>query len=206
MSAGVLPLEAFMRLVSGFMLCLGAALIGLIAAPAAQAPQAPAPAPRQGGAGPAPTGPSNLKVLPKTWSNQQINALMRTFNESLGVQCTHCHQENPKAPPPAPGRGPQLDYTLDGKAEKDVARKMIQMVMALNDTTLKDVGDTAIAEKVSCFSCHQGDTSVLAKPAAGWGRGADFSLLPAGPTPPARRGGAPGGAPGNAPGTTPGTP
>jgi len=187
-----------MRLVSGTVFFLGALLICLIASPSAQ----DAAAPRQGGAGPAPSGPSNLKVLPKSWSNQQIGTLMRTFNESLGVQCTHCHEPNPKAPPPAAGRGPQLDYTLDGKPEKDIARKMIQMVTSLNET-LKTVGDQTVAEKVSCFSCHQGDTGVLPKPAAGWGRGADFSLLPAGPAVPARRGGAPGGAPGNAPGGTP---
>ena len=194
-----------MRLVSGTVFFLGALLICLIASPSAQQEPATA-APRQGGGGGAPSGPSNLKVLPKSWSNQQIGTLMRTFTESLGVQCTHCHQPNPKAPPPAAGRGPQLDYTLDGKPEKDIARKMIQMVTSLNET-LKTVGDQAVAEKVSCFSCHQGDTGVLAKPAAGWGRGADFSLLPAGPTVPARRGGpggAPGGAPGNAPTGAPG--
>jgi len=193
-----------MRLVSGFIFFSGAVLICLIASPAAQTPQTPAPGARQG-AGPTPSGPSNLTVLPKTWSNQQIQTLMRTFNESLDVQCTHCHVENPKAPPPAPGRGPQLDYTLDGKEEKEVARKMIQMVMALNETSLKGIGDTSVAEKVSCFTCHRGETSVAAKPTPGWGRGADFSLLPAGPTVPARRGGAPGGAPGNAPGNAPGT-
>jgi hypothetical protein len=192
-----------MRLVTGTVFFLGARLICLIAAPAAQqAPAGQTPAAQAPGPGGG-RGPSNLKVLPKTWSNQQVQALMRTFNDSLGVQCTHCHLENPKAPPPQPGRGPQLDYTLDGKEEKEVARKMIQMVTALNDTSLKGIGDTSVAEKVSCFTCHRGEAGVAAKPAAGWSRGADFSLLPAGPTVPARRGGAPGGAPGNAPGNTP---
>ena len=99
--------------------------------------------------------------------------------------------------------GARIKVALDGKPEKDIARKMIQMVTSLNET-LKTVGDESVAEKVSCFSCHQADTGVLSKPAAGWSRGGDFSLLPAGPTVPARRGGAPGGAPGNAPGNAPG--
>jgi hypothetical protein len=189
-----------MRLVSGSALFLSATLVCWMASPSAQAP-APGQAP--GAAGPAASGPKNLKVLPKSWSNQQINALMRTFNESLDVQCDHCHEPNPKAPPPQAGRGPQLDHSLDGKPEKDVARKMIQMVMSLNETTLNGVGDAAVAEKVTCFTCHRGETATKAKPDAGWGRGGDFSLLPKGPTVPARRGGAPGGAPGNAPGNAP---
>jgi hypothetical protein len=190
-----------MRLVSGSALFLSAALVCWIAAPSAQAP---APGARQGGAGPAQPRERNLKVLPTTWSNQQINALMRTFNESLGVQCDHCHVPNPKAPPPAAGRGPTLDHTLDDKPEKEVARRMIQMTMDLNANIMKEVGDTSVAEKVTCFTCHRGETSAALKPAAGWGRGGDFSLLPKGPTPPTRRGGAPGNAPGNAPGHAPG--
>ena len=39
------------------------------------------------------------------------------------------------------GRGPQVDYASDENPKKDVARKMIQMVMAVNDDYLKDVGD-----------------------------------------------------------------
>ena len=42
--------------------------------------------------------PKNLKVLPKAWTGQQVRALMQTFAESLGVQCTHCHAADPTAP------------------------------------------------------------------------------------------------------------
>ena len=135
-------------------------------------------------------GPKNLKVLPKTWTGQQVRALMQTFAESLGVQCSHCHTEDPKAPPPAEGRGPTLDYSLDDKEQKLLARKMIQMTMALNADSLKEVGDPAVPEKVTCFTCHAGAKTPPMKPEKGWGRG-NFSLLPAGPTVPARRGGPP---------------
>jgi hypothetical protein len=149
-------------------------------------------------AGPPPQGrgqqqpPKNLKVLPKAWTGQQVRALMQTFAESLGVQCTHCHAVDPTAPPPAEGRPPALDYSLDEKKEKEVARQMIQLTMALNAEGLKGVGDAAVPEKVSCFTCHNGQKTPAMKPANGWGRG-NFSLLPAGPANPPRRGG-PGGA------------
>jgi hypothetical protein len=175
---------------------MSVAVLGLTAALASAQPPGGAP-PGGGppGAGPGgfqPQAPKNLKVLPKTWTGQQVRAVMQTFTESLGVMCNHCHAVDPKAPPPAEGRGPALDYSLDEKKEKELARKMIQMTMALNGESLKDVGDPAIPEKVSCFTCHAGQKTPAAKPANGWGRG-NFSLLPAGPTVPARRGGPPAG-------------
>jgi hypothetical protein len=161
----------------------------------AQAPAA------QGGQ--APAAERNLKVLPQTWTNQQVSALMRTFTTSLDVQCGHCHTEDPDAPPPNPGQNPRLDYALDGKPEKEVARKMMQMVMNINGTGLAGIGDAAVPEKVSCFSCHRTEATPPSAPADGWGRGA-FSLSEAGPVLPQRgRGAGPGAAPGGAPAAPP---
>jgi hypothetical protein len=126
---------------------------------------------------------------------------MQTFVKSLGVAapegmgCNHCHVPNPT------GRG--SDYPADDKKEKEIARKMIKMTMAINADYLKDVGDAATPEKVTCFTCHNGQKTPITTPADGWGRGG-FSLLPAGPPIPPRAGG-PGGAPGGAPGA-PGAP
>lgn len=148
-----------------------------------------AQAPAAGGPGRGGPQQNNLQVLPKNWTGQQVRAVMSTFTESLGVQCSHCHSVDPTAPPPAAGRGPALDYALDGKPEKDISRKMIQMVMALNEDT-KGLGDTAVVEKVTCYTCHAGSATPARQPAAGWGRGG-FSLLPAGPpAAPARGAGA----------------
>lgn len=141
--------------------------------------------------------PKNLKVLPKDWTLQQVRLVMATFMESLGLKnsgapgdgCDHCHAVNPSAPP-APGRGPALDYSLDANPKKDVARKMIQMVMATNEA-LKTVADPPVNEPVSCFTCHRGDSAAKppALPANGWTRG-NFTLLPPGPVMPQRgRGG-----------------
>jgi hypothetical protein len=111
---------------------------------------------------------------------------MNTFNESLGVQCSHCHALDPAAPPAAPGANPRLDYALDDKPEKEVARKMITMVMKTNSTDLQGIGDAAMAEKVSCFTCHRGEAKPAFTPPNGWGRGS-FTLSEAGPA--AGRGG-----------------
>jgi len=165
----------------------------------AQGQQGPPPgAPPQGappgaqgrpGGGGAPAPPKNLKVLPKDWTGMQVGALMQTFAQSLGVRCDHCHVPDPTAPPPDPGRGPRMDYSLDDKKEKEIARQMIKMVMAANDNFLKNVGDTAVPEKISCFTCHRGeDKKPVMMPEGGWTRGG-FSLLPAGPPTGRGRGG-----------------
>lgn len=188
-----------MRRVVAIGICSG--VMALIAATAG----AQAPAAGRGGAqtpagrGGAPQAPQNLKVLPSTWTLAQVRNLMQTFNTSLGVQCTYCHSADPNAPaPPAGGRGPATDYTLDLKEEKAIARKMISMVMALNADALKGLGDPGTPEKVSCYTCHAGQTFPAVAPKDGWGRGG-FSLLPAGPVvaPPGAGPGAaaPGGAP-----------
>lgn len=184
-----------MKLTGLYALC-GAALFAS-ATLVAQQPPAGAPAGGPGGqggrAGGGPAAPTNLKVLPKTWTRQQVGQVMNTFNESLGVMCTHCHAEDPNGTPnPNTGAKP-LDYALDTKKEKDVAREMIKTVMASNDST-KGLGDAAELEKVSCWTCHRGEKKPAKTPAAGWGRG-NFTLSTAGPAVPQRGGGAPAGAP-----------
>ena len=124
---------------------------------------------QQGGRG---GPPQNLKVLPKDWTRQQVQALMRTFTSALGVQCTHCHAGTP----------PQLNYAADEKPTKEVARKMIHMVMHINEEHLKGIGSAAPAtppapnappplgdgpQKVSCFTCHRGQLKPLTAPSGG---------------------------------------
>jgi hypothetical protein len=181
-----------MKRVTGLYLVCGAALFAS-ATLVAQQPPAGAPAagaPPAGGRGP--QAPMQLKVLPNTWTRQQVGQLMNTFNESLGVMCNHCHAENPTAAPGPNGNRP-LDYALDTKKEKEIAREMIKAVMASNEAT-KGLGDATVVEKMSCWTCHRGAVKPEKQPAAGWGRG-NFTLSQAGPTVPQRGGGAPGGAP-----------
>src|SRR4029078_11831254 len=127
---GLLSLEERMRVLARSVLVAGC-LIGLMAMPRAQgqAQQPPPGAPpgAQGGKGGTPPPPENIKVLPKTWTRQQVQAVMQTFTASLGVMCGHCTREDPNAPAPAAGQMPRLNYALDTKPEKEVARKMIAM-------------------------------------------------------------------------------
>lgn len=97
--------------------------------------------------------PKNLQVLPKDMPRQQLTALMRSTSMALGVRCDHCHV-------PAPG-GTQLDYALDDKETKKVAREMIKMVMDINQKYLPTTGrEVSAANRVTCETCHHG----LAKP------------------------------------------
>jgi hypothetical protein len=167
-------------LMAGAVWIAGAALV-------AQAPPAPAAgAGRQGGAPQAP----------------MVGALMNTFNTSLGVQCSHCHEVDKNAPPPAPGQNPRLDYALDTKPEKEIARAMIKMTMDLNSAARKPTDDASV-EKLSCFTCHRGEATPDKAPEEGWGRG-NFALTEAGPVVPARgAGGGPRGGGPAAPATPP---
>jgi tetratricopeptide (TPR) repeat protein len=115
--------------------------------------------------------PKNLQVLPKDMPRNEVTALMRTFAMALGVRCEHCHTEAPAAAAaaanaPAGGRGgrgggPQLDYALDDKEAKKVAREMIRMVMDINGKYLPATGRTMTdLTRVTCETCHHG----LARP------------------------------------------
>jgi hypothetical protein len=102
----------------------------------------------QAGQGRGRGGPAqNLQVLPKDWTTQQVQQFMRTyFTAGLGVQCDYCHVGTP------------AERAKDDKNEKIVARKMLKMVMAINDDFLKDVGEAPAAGsmKVTCYTCHRG--------------------------------------------------
>jgi len=124
--------------------------------------------------------PKNLQVLPKDWTRPQVTAVMRQFTMALGVRCEHCHAEDPAAAAaaaaaaanpaaanaPAGGRGgrgggPQLDYSLDDKETKKIAREMMKMVSDINGKYLPATGRTFTdLTRVSCETCHHG----LAKP------------------------------------------
>jgi hypothetical protein len=104
--------------------------------------------------------PQNLQVLPKDWTTQQVQQVMRTFTAGLGVQCDHCHVS-------------QQDRASDDKPEKLKARKMLLMLNAINNELLKDVGEPPApgTTKVTCFTCHRGTLKPLTAPAPGGGGG-----------------------------------
>jgi len=141
-------------LVSALTMVVGVSIYAQGQAQGAGQAQTPPPQGR-GRGGP----PQNLQVLPKDMTTQQVQMLMRTYTAALGVECSHCHV------------GTMADRAKDDKPEKLKARKMIEMVNAINNEHLKGIGEPAAAgtQKVTCFTCHRGALKPLTAPAGGGG-------------------------------------
>jgi photosynthetic reaction center cytochrome c subunit len=89
----------------------------------------------------------NIKVLNGMPQSQLIPA-MNFMSASLGVRCTYCHIN----------KEGKWDFVSDEKPEKNTAREMIKMVLALNKDNFK--GNT----EVSCYTCHRGRTHPASVP------------------------------------------
>ena len=112
---------------------LACALCLTVLVPASAAAQQPPPQ----------TSPTNLQVLPKDWTRQQVVDVMRTFTVALGVRCSACHVED--------------DDASDEKELKQIARTMMRMSSAINGTYLAALPDREEAAlKVTCITCHRG--------------------------------------------------
>jgi photosynthetic reaction center cytochrome c subunit len=90
----------------------------------------------------------NIQLLRGVPADQLIPA-MQFITASLGVQCDFCHLENA--------------FEKDDKEPKQTARKMIQMMWALN----KD--DFRGQRKVTCYACHRGARKPVITPVLGDG-------------------------------------
>jgi len=73
-----------------------------------------------------------LKGLPA----DRLMKIMFAFKESLGVDCTFCHIKD--------------QFEKDDKTEKQMARKMIAIV--------KDANAKLGSARVSCYTCHRGQS------------------------------------------------
>lgn len=99
----------------------------------------------------------NIQVFQGKPANE-LRPTMSFIANSLGVRCSFCHAQ---------------PFSADTKPTKATARKMIEMVYAINKSTFNG------REEVNCYTCHQGHTrpnsrlSLTAVAAAeGPGRGA----------------------------------
>lgn len=95
----------------------------------------------------------NLKVLPKKISHDDLRAVMKSWNNALGVKCNFCHvprKDDPK----------KLDYVSDEKPEKDMARSMYKMTMRINKKYFgeeeHESKDGKAVLEVTCNTCHRG--------------------------------------------------
>ena len=90
----------------------------------------------------------NIKVLNGMPQSQLIPA-MNYMSASLGVRCTFCHVN----------KEGKWDFVTDEKPEKNTAREMIKMVLAVNKDTFRGNNE------VSCYTCHRGRTHPATVPA-----------------------------------------
>ncbi len=99
-----------------------------------------------------PEKPTNLQVLPKDMPRAELIGVMRRFTSALGVRCNDCHVVS------NPGQQPEhLDFALDDKDMKKVARVMLKMVVDINGKYLPETGRTFTARtRVTCETCHRG--------------------------------------------------
>jgi len=89
----------------------------------------------------------NIKVL-SGLPDSQLVPVMNFMSASLGVRCNYCHVNTEG----------KWDFVSDAKPEKNMAREMIKMVLAVNKDTFR--GNT----EVSCFTCHRGRTNPASVP------------------------------------------
>jgi len=140
---------------SGAAALLGAAVF--VCSSIAQAPQGPPP----GGPGGPPRyypAPTNLQVLPKDLTGQQVHEIMEGYAGALGQHCNYCHAADPKNV--GPNGRPRLNFASDDKDEKKMARVMIAMTEDINTNYVKKVAAMdkmpEMAPPVTCGTCHQG--------------------------------------------------
>lgn len=100
--------------------------------------------------------PTNLQVLPKDLTGQQVHEIMDKWADALGTHCTTCHAPNPNAPV-MPNGHRRLDYALDTKPEKNTARLMYKMVEDIRTNYMSKIDNVGI--QVSCATCHRGHLS-----------------------------------------------
>jgi photosynthetic reaction center cytochrome c subunit len=85
----------------------------------------------------------NIQVLQGVPADQ-IRPTMQLISSSLGVRCGHCHVSNAQE--------------RDDKPEKQIARKMIRMVLSNN----REYFDGE--RELSCFTCHRGNRRPVGTP------------------------------------------
>ena len=88
----------------------------------------------------------NIQIF-KGFPATQLEPTMAFVSGSLGVRCSYCHVAN--------------QFDKDDKPTKLAARRMMQMVFAINKRNFNGEG------AVSCYTCHRGKPTPVSVPAVG---------------------------------------
>jgi cytochrome c553 len=118
---------------------------------AAQNPQAQAPGEAAHHDHPS-MAPTNLKVLPKNLTGEQVHQIMDGWAAALGTHCTTCHTADPNNI--GPNGRPRLNFADDSKPEKATARLMFGMTEDINKNYVSKVPNSD--GTVTCGTCHRG--------------------------------------------------
>jgi len=95
--------------------------------------------------------PSNLEILPKDISADELRDTMRGFSQGTGARCSACHVGEVEADLST------YDFTLDDKGKKLKAREMIQLVSSINKqiaAAFPHAPEPPV--QVTCATCHRG--------------------------------------------------
>jgi cytochrome c553 len=96
--------------------------------------------------------PTNLQVLPKTMTGEEVHELMHKWEAALGAECSTCHAADPNNI--GPNGKPRLKFADDSKPEKATARLMYRMVNDINGNYIEKVDNSGVP--VTCGTCHRG--------------------------------------------------
>lgn len=96
--------------------------------------------------------PTNLRVLPKDLTGQQVHDIMEQWKTALGMGCNACHKEDRENLDPD-GR-PLLKFADDSKPEKATARLMYTMTEEINEKYIAKIDSSGVP--VTCGTCHRG--------------------------------------------------
>jgi len=95
---------------------------------------------------------SNLKILPKNISKEELDKVMDDFKVALGVKCNFCHVKSTTDPK-------RMDFASDDNPHKEIARSMMKMTMQINKKHFKHKDEkTGQIAQISCMTCHNGKT------------------------------------------------
>jgi hypothetical protein len=117
----------------GLSIALGFLVLGLCVPALAQAPT------------PAIVESPNVKVL-KGLTVPVFEEEMRLMVQGLGVSCGFCHPRN--------------NFASEENPNKLIARKMVEMVKAINRQAFPDykpADGESVLGKVTCYACHKGE-------------------------------------------------
>ena len=95
--------------------------------------------------------PTNLQVLPKDTSPEDLMKIMHGFTGQLGVECEFCHERDAQTH--------KMNFASDKVPDKAIARTMISMTQEINAKYLSQVQDpdaTPEIKTVTCGTCHHG--------------------------------------------------